>query len=290
MATIGIIGTGKVATTLGALLARSGFRITGIYGRAPERADAARKAIGAGVSVSTLHELEAPDLLLVAVSDRALDEVAGSLAAANVVEPGSVVFHTSGAVPSSVFALLRASGATIGSVHPVKSFTAPERDVESFAGTWCGIEGDAEAVARLEAVVTAIGGRPFRIDPARKPLYHLGAVFCCNYLPVLVEAGLASFAAAGVDRETAMQAVGPILRETVDNILRLGPAAALTGPISRGDGLVVRDHLAALRGLGPALERLYRAAGVLAVPLAGAKGQADEAGLAAIRAILEDRG
>jgi len=36
------------------------------------------------------------------------------------------------------------------------------------------------------------------------------------------------------------------VRGTVDNVARLGPAAALTGPVRRGDAATVERHLAPL--------------------------------------------
>ena len=43
-----------------------------------------------------------------------------------------------------------------------------------------------------------------------------------------------------------LEAFLALVRGTVDNVAALGPAAALTGPVARGDWATVERHLAAL--------------------------------------------
>ena len=70
---------------------------------------------------------------------------------------------------------------------------------------------------------------------------------------------------AGVSSEAASAALAPIIRGTVENIVRTGAADALTGPLVRGDSATVRKHLDAL----PTDEAaLYRALGRAALNIA----------------------
>ncbi len=71
-----------------------------------------------------------------------------------------------------------------------------------------------------------------------------------------------------------MRALLPLTRQVLDNFQRLGPRAAWTGPLARGDYKIVGAHLYALRELpeefAPAYEALNRlAARVLARDAAG---------------------
>jgi predicted short-subunit dehydrogenase-like oxidoreductase (DUF2520 family) len=77
------------------------------------------------------------------------------------------------------------------------------------------------------------------------------------------------------------------VRETVDNVFKLGPARSLTGPISRGDENVVARHVEALSAWDPRLAALYRDLGIVAVGLARAQGQAEREALARIEALLK---
>lgn len=283
MARISILGAGKVGAALGRVFARTGSEIGDIASRTRASSDAARSLIGAGRVADGPEDLGLAEILMIAVGDNALYGVAEALAGSPAVGPGTVVFHCSGAAAASVLAPLRARGASIASVHPVKTFTDPLRDAETFAGTWCGIEGDAEAVERLSVLFEAAGARLFPVDGERKLIYHAANVFLCNYLVPLIEAGLACYERAGVPREAAIQAAAPLMRATIDNALKQGPARALTGPIARGDDKVVAAQLSALDQADPRLGELYRLLGLRAADLAEEKGAAQAERLAAIR-------
>ena len=74
----------------------------------------------------------------------------------------------------------------------------------------------------------------------------------------------------------------PLVRETVDNVFKLGAAKALTGPIARGDAMVVERQLNALCAFDLRIAEIYRALGVVAVELAR---QQDAAGTALLDTI-----
>jgi predicted short-subunit dehydrogenase-like oxidoreductase (DUF2520 family) len=124
------------------------------------------------------------------------------------------------------------------------------------------------------------------MDAAGKTLYHAAAVLMCNDLVALLEAGLRSAEAAGLARGAALEMFAPLVRETLDNVFRLGPARALTGPVLRGDAAVVQAQHGALEALDPRLAGVYRALAVVALELARAQG-ANPAALAAVDAVLK---
>jgi predicted short-subunit dehydrogenase-like oxidoreductase (DUF2520 family) len=93
-------------------------------------------------------------------------------------------------------------------------------------------------------------------------------VMACNYQMTLVDAALELMEMAGIERAAALDALGPILRETTENILTEGPERALTGPIRRGDVGTILRHLAAIDDAAPETGQLYRTAGLRTVPLA----------------------
>ena len=104
-----------------------------------------------------------------------------------------------------------------------------------------------------------------------------------------METGLRCYEKAGLDRETATRVMEPLVRETLDNVLALGPARALTGPIARGDDAVVKGHLDALDGWSEAIAAVYRDLGAVALDIAREQGEAEGAALARIEALLERR-
>jgi predicted short-subunit dehydrogenase-like oxidoreductase (DUF2520 family) len=270
---LSIIGAGNVGTVLGRLFYHSGMvGIGDIFSRTRASSARACKVIGAGQVVESVGALSPADIVMVTTSDTALQSIADDLIASVDVQKGSIFFHCSGATPSSVFSGLRGKGAFVASIHPLMTFTAPTLVHETLSGVWCGVEGDVEALAVLEPMFHALGAQTFRIHPDKKALYHAGAVFMCNYLFPLIEAGLQCYEAAGVSREVASQAVESMLHATVDNALRLGPCKAMSGPIARGDDGVIADQLRALAKFDPGLKDFYAVLGSRAAILALEKG------------------
>ena len=291
---ISIIGPGKVGTALGVLAARAGWRVAGVGGRSAEHARAAADAIASasGESVRAAAAVEAAgsaDLVLLTVPDDLIADVCSQLAAAGAFRQGGVVAHCSGALPSAVLAPARdACGCRVGSMHPLQTFPTVDAAVAALSspGTHFFLEGDAEAAAKLDSLVGAIGGRAVAIDPAAKPMYHAAAAVASNGLVVLLEASLRIGEAAGIARGDLRPALAPLVRTTLENVLAAGPGEALTGPVARGDAETVARHLAALGGLEDDINAAYRAMGRLAARLALSTGRIDDPTAGRLRRLL----
>ncbi len=138
----------------------------------------------------------------------------------------------------------------------------------------------------LISAFESAGARVSAIDPGAKTLYHASSVLICNYLTALLEAGLRGYERAGISRDIAQPMMEPLVRETLDNVFRIGTVQALTGPIARGDDAVVARQLQVLSESDPGIARIYRALGAVAVDLAQAQGGADALVLERIRRML----
>lgn len=287
MKTIGIIGTGMVGTPLGLLFLKSGYAIGPLYNRTIASSEKARAILDAGTVAASFKEFGEVDILLITTNDSSLASVAQQVADAVFLKAGTIALHCSGALPSSILSPLQQKGAKIASIHPVKSFTDPLSDAESFPGTWCGAEGDEVALEILEPLFRSMGAQMFRIEADKKTLYHTGTVVASNYLAPLLEAALQLHEEAGIQRETSLRLLEPIVQATLANIAKMGTSKALTGPIARGDADVVRRQLAALESFKPEYAALYGTMGSLALPLAKDKGVADKEGLAALQTLLD---
>lgn len=243
--TLNIVGCGKVGRVLARLWHAAGIvQLQDIVNRTPASTADAIAFIGGGTA-ATLSTLRPADLMLVGSGDDQIPSLAAALAATEVSLAGTITFHCSGALPASVLAPLQQRGAAIASVHPVRSFALPEKVVAQFDGTWCGVEGDASAIAALEPLFAAIGARFVTIDSERKTLYHAGAVFASNYLVTLLDTAVQAYGKAGIAPDVALQMMSALVRETADNVLQDGTEKALTGPIARGDaGTVIRQYRA----------------------------------------------
>lgn len=290
MKSINVLGAGRVGRTLAKLWHESAtFAVQDVAAATRAGARSAVEFIGGGAAVVAIEDMRAADVWMITTPDRAVAEVGGRLAAADRLRTGDIVFHCSGSMPSSELVAVARCGAHAASIHPLKTFADPRDAVESFAGTFCAAEGDAAALAVLRSAFERIGGRVALIDPQFKTVYHAASVIVCNYLTALMEAGLRCYEKAGAERETARAMMEPLVRETLDNVFRLGTSAALTGPIARADDNVVARHVQALDAWDEHIAAIYRDLGRVALDLARAKGEGDGDALARIEALLKRR-
>jgi predicted short-subunit dehydrogenase-like oxidoreductase (DUF2520 family) len=265
---VGIAGAGRVAQALGRLLYAAGHPVAFVASRHLEHARTAAAFIGPDAqAVSYSHLAQRAHRILIAVPDSALQFVASTLA----LESG-IVLHTCGAQGPEALRTLAQRDVFCGAFHPLQTISDPESGAASLKGAAFAIAGDAPAVEWAEHIVRAANGRVLRIASERRPLYHAAAVMASNYVTAMLSAAQTLLIAADVDPEEALQALGPLARTSLDNALRQGPVAALTGPIERGDVSTIQAHLAALEHISGPIPLLYRAAGLETLDLAQRKG------------------
>ncbi|MDB5772316.1 MAG: Oxidoreductase protein [Burkholderia sp.] len=267
-ATLNIIGCGNVGKTLGRLWSRNDtYLVQDVLNRSIESAQSAVAFIGSGRAVGEYADLRPADITMIAASDDQILKCGEKLVHSGRLSPDTIVFHCSGALRSS--ALQSAvHGAAVASVHPIRSFAAPEQIANDFTGTYCGVEGDPRAVDILTQGFAAIGARMVPINGDFKIIYHSAAVFACNYLVTLLDVAQQAYAKAGIPPEVALKLMEPLVRETVDNVFRLGPANALTGPIARGDLATAVKQYREVRNWNKWYARLYKQMGKLTAGLA----------------------
>jgi predicted short-subunit dehydrogenase-like oxidoreductase (DUF2520 family) len=289
MQRLNIIGCGRVGRTLARLWHDHGaFEIGDVNDHTLDKSRAAAGFIGGGRPCAEIAGMRSADVWMLTPPD---DRIAGccrELSAGSALAAGNIVFHCSGALPSTELSAATARGARVASVHPLKTFADPAMAVQTFGGTSCAAEGDAAALEVLKPAFERIGARVFEIAPAAKTLYHAAGVIVCNYLTALLDTGARCYGQAGIPRDDAMHMMEPLVRETLDNAFALGTARALTGPIARGDVEVVKRQTDALAAADPRIAAVYRSLGMIAADIARANGNVDAAALAAIEALLRE--
>lgn len=221
-------------------------------------------------------------VLLLAVPDAALAEVAHDYAAQGPAPAGCVALHLSGALPTDVVAPLHHAGFAVGSMHPLQAVADPWSGSDRLNGSAFALAGEPSAIAAARRLVNELGGHALVIPATLRPLYHAGAVVASNFLVALAGFAARLVAQAGVPENEALAALVPLMRGTLDNVEQLGAGAALTGPISRGDVDTVRLHLNRLSARD---RELYCALGAETLRLARLAGL-DEARAVEIEALL----
>ena len=272
MKTLNIIGAGRVGQTLGRLLMTSGmYRVQAVMARSVDSARRALDFIGAGQAYVQLAHMPDADVWMLSVPDTHIAPTAQALAALTTpigsVRP-ALAFHCSGALTSDLLEPLRIAGWQVASSHPLLSFARPELALTQFAGTPCALEGDAPTLAELQPAFTHIGARCFTLAAQDKLLYHAGAVFATNFLPVLQDLAEQLWQRSGMPDHLVLQMRATLLQNAVDNIVALGPKAALTGPAARGDMALVVRQAQAVANWQPDAGDAYAALSQLASQLA----------------------
>ena len=242
-----IIGAGRVGKTIARCMHRHEVAtIADVVTRSAQSAHAAVQFIGGGNALCDVGEVGPANIFMLAVPDDQIESCCIQLVKSGRLQPHSVVFHCSGALSSSILDAARTAGAAVASIHPIRSFADPAIVADQFINTYCGVEGDDAALVILSQLFANIGAVMVPIDGNSKTLYHAAAVFASNYIVSVMSVAQQAFVAAGIDANAALAMLLPLTRESIENVARLGPAAALTGPIARGDTQVVARQQAAV--------------------------------------------
>lgn len=210
-----MVGRGRAGGALALALGRAGWHEEPALGRGDD-------VSGAAADV---------DVLVLAVPDPAVAEVAAAVAPV----PDTVVVHLAGSLTLDVLA----PHARRASVHPLVALPSAELGAERLAaGAWFAVAGDPLA----QDVVAALDGKAIEVADQHRVAYHAAAVIASNHLVALLGQVERVAATAGVPLDAYLD----LVRATVENVDALGPQAALTGPIARGDEATVARHVVAL--------------------------------------------
>ena len=227
---IAIVGAGRLGCALASALRAAAHPLLEAVGPLGRGADAA-----------------GCDAALLCVPDR---EIA---AAAAVLAPGVIAGHCSGALGLEPLAPRECF-----SLHPLMTFTRREAGVAaaSLHGVTAAIDASSDrALALAEELARSLAITPLRIAREDRVAYHAAACIASNFLVTLEAAAERLGASAGLSREM----LAPLVRQTVENWLALGPKRALTGPVARGDAEIVARQRATISARAPDLLELFDA-------------------------------
>jgi len=281
--TLALVGAGRAGTGLaGALAATAGYDFVTVFDR--QYAHSARLAAGIGsVAVRSLAAVRG-DLVILAVSDSALPEVADALARdESVLWQGRGVVHLSGAVPITALEPLEARGAMIGGFHPAYPFTqTAHADGGTVAPDLRGVTFALETTAAplqawLMGLAGALGGAVLNLPVGGRVLYHSALVFASNYTVTLIALAERLLMSLGASPSEAAGALQGLVAGMVGNVRTQGAVQALTGPLVRADVGTVAAHLHALEGVDPDSAALYVALARATYPILAARGISSEA-------------
>ena len=282
---VGVVGTGRAGSVIGAALKRAGHQIkacTAVTDLSKLRAE----ALLPGVAILSIEETVADrDLILLSIPDDVLAQVVSGLAATNAVSPGTFVLHLSGRYGIDILRPLTELGCLPLALHPVMTFTGTSIDLNRLSACPFGVTTHPTLRPVAETLVMEMGGEPVWVPEASRSLYHAALTFGANNLMTLVNQTSELLESAGITNPEAL--VAPLLSASLDNALRNGDSA-LTGPIARGDAETVREHLRVLAIFDPAVTQAYRSLARLTAVRALASGALQPQSAENLLAMLAD--
>lgn len=264
---VGIIGAGKVGTTLGAYLRKNAISVSGYYSQTYESA-----AIAADFTKTKAYSdidalVNASGTLFITTPDGEIRHAWDCIAKDRLA--GKIICHFSGSLSSLVFSGIEAAGAFGCSIHPMFAFSDKFQSYKTFHTAGLTIEGQKKAVCEIKALFERLGHRVFTMKAEDKMRYHTAAALASNYMVGLFQSSLNLLEDCGFSEEDSRFLLAPLIRNNVTAMLDKGAVNALTGPVERGDIDTVKKHLEVLAGTDT--ETVYRSLGRELVKIAQKK-------------------
>src|SRR4051794_38534364 len=184
-------------------------------------------------------------------------------AAAGAVPDGPLLGHCSGATGLDVFA-----GREGFSLHPLMSVPTGS-DPSVLRGAGAAVDGTSErALAVAHALAAKLGMVATRVEPEDRVAYHAAGAMAANFLVALEACAERLAGTAGVTRAQ----LAPLVIATARQWAELGPEAALTGAIARGDEGTVERHRTAVAERTPELLAVWTELAEVTRAVAGRRG------------------
>jgi predicted short-subunit dehydrogenase-like oxidoreductase (DUF2520 family) len=241
---ITLIGSGNVATHLGAAFKNAGHRIVQVYSRNPQNAALLAYHIGAEAIDNLANLNPETDIFIISVSDDAIAAIAEQL-----TRYDKLIVHTSGA--TDLFNLLAFTD-NAGVFYPLQTFSKT-KEVD-FRNVPVCIEGANESITQtLKELAQTISNNVYLINSLQRKTLHLAAVFACNFPNYLYGVAQDLLARQHID----FSLLRPLILETAQKVQNNLPADVQTGPAARRDQETILEHLHMLKEM-PELEQLYR--------------------------------
>lgn len=241
---ITLVGSGNVATHLGAAFKNAGHQIVQVWSRNLQHAALLAYHVRAE-PIAVLTDICADtDLIVISVKDDALEEVASFIALKNVL-----VVHTCGSVSMQT---LEKYFDTCGVFYPLQTFSK-NRELDFSSVPLCIESTDKDSMQLLLELGKTISKSVNYINSNQRKILHVAATFACNFPNSLyaIAAGLLK------EQQLDFNLLKPLILETALKVQEFLPEEVQTGPATRRDEKTMNAHLSLLQQ-HPELQEIYR--------------------------------
>ena len=247
MQKVSFVGSGNLAWHLAPALDNVGYPVREVYNQNPKHAAAlVGRLYEAHVNISLDFSASHSKIFVICISDDAIQEVAQKI----ILPDNAIVVHTSGSQPLSV---LDDSGSqNMGVFYPLQTFSKAKK--VDFKTVPIFVESENSDVEKvLMKMAKAISGNVKRINSEGRKALHIAAVFASNFSNHMLTIAKEITKQNDLD----FNVLKPLIAETLNKSLEIGPEKAQTGPAVRGDFEILERHMQFLAD-NPELAEIYK--------------------------------
>ena len=244
---VDIIGAGNLAWSLAPALENAGFTINFVYSKTAKSAKKlSRLLYQAEPKLDLDFSSSKSSIYILAVSDQALDDIAKEL----ILPLDAIVVHTSGSKPLRTLAYTATPN--IGVFYPLQTFS--KQKLVDFKEVPILVEAENKATKNiLIKLGKSLSKTVLSISSTQRRVVHLAAVFACNFTNDMLSEANTLLSNSSLD----FQILKPLIVETMNKSLEIGPESAQTGPAKREDMEILDEHMEMLTGQAE-LQEIYR--------------------------------
>ena len=244
---VSFIGSGNLAWHLATALDNTDYPVKEVFSLHTSHAEALAERLYHARVKATLDFSSSPSrIFIIAVSDDVIPELAQEM----ILPDDAILLHTSGSQPLNVLAY--AATTRIGVFYPLQTFTKNRKvDFNEIPLFVESEDRDTEKV--VMDMARAISKKVLRISSSQRQALHVAAVFVSNFTNHMLTISRDIVETKQLDFEWLQ----PLVAETINKSLAMGPEAAQTGPARRGDLEILDKHLAFLKN-DEAVAEIYR--------------------------------
>lgn len=230
---ISFIGSGNLAWHLAPALDNIGYSVKEVYSRNPRNArELTARLYQAEVKASLDFSTSPSSIFVIAVADDAIKAIAQDI----ILPDDAILVHTSGSQPLSVLGY--AATPHIGVFYPLQTFSKSKKI--DFKTIPIFIESETTEVESICAKMAArISNDVHKIDSQKRKALHVAAVFASNFANHMLTISKDLLE----QNKLSFELLKPLIAETLNKGLMIGPDKAQTGPAKRGDFEILEHHL-----------------------------------------------
>ncbi len=230
---ISFIGSGNLAWHLAPALDNIGYVVKEVYSpNARHAKELTGRLYQAEVKASLDFSTSASQIFIIAVADDAIKSVAQDI----VLPDDAILLHTSGSQPLSILGY--AATPHIGVFYPLQTFTKTKK--VDFRSIPIFVESETpETESLCLKMAGKISSAVHKISSQERKALHVAAVFASNFANHMLTVSKDLLEKNNLDFDL----LKPLISETLNKSLAIGPDNAQTGPAKRGDFEILDKHV-----------------------------------------------